>query len=185
MANWRINVTDQSTGDAIVNAEINIAVSTTPCPKSFGITQAGCTSGQGYTLNGYTDTNGNYVQDIPYTCVQHLQGTVQASGYNSYPVGGAEGLSTGSITGDVYYNFEMTPASNSTTAAGLTNSKGGLPPGQGIFDTEGVTQAGTNLSTDLSTWWSGAFGEIESLGIIGAVIVVAIAIIVVVLVVVI
>lgn len=174
MPNWIWNVTDATTGKSVANAEVNVTVSTTPCPKVLGVPQAGCTSGPGYEILVYSDAGGQATSTIPYTCRQDIVGTIDATGYNSYP----QQYGSGSITGDVAFDIQLTPASASGTAGELSNSAGGSPQGQGVeaVTTEGA-QAGTNLSTEVSTWWSGAFGELETGGIIVAVVVVAVAII--------
>lgn len=182
MANWVWTVTDDTTGAPVPNAEIDVTISTTPCPKNaLGQPVSGCSSGPGYEVQGYTDATGTYRTTIPYTCRQNIIGTIQATGYNAYP----QQYGSGAITGDVTFNIALTEASIEGSVKAAANQVGGTPSGQGLgaASTE-ASQAGVNASTALSTWWSGAFGDIETGGIIVTVALVAIAVIFIVIVIV-
>lgn len=166
MANWVWIVTDSQTGQGVGNAEIQATVNTSPCPKVLGVTVNGCTSGDGYPVQGYTDSTGTFQSNIPYSCQQSVQFTVSASGYNTYP----GSYKSGSIGGDVYFDVSLTKAS--VTA----------PPGQGLAATLGQsTEAGAltwgNISGSLTS-------ELNTIGLYAAIALIAVAIIFVVIVVV-
>ena len=106
--------TDIKTGQAIPNAEITAQYNTSPCAWD----DWGCTSGDGQSIQGYTDGTGTYKWSIPYTCAGSFTNIVcQANGYNSQTLGN---MTFGTNPGNQYANFEM-------TAESLTP-----PPGQGL-----------------------------------------------------
>ena len=106
--------TDIKTGQAIPNAEITAQYNTSPCAWD----DWGCTTGDGQSIQGYTDGTGTYKWSLPYSCGGSFTNIVcQANGYNSQTLGN---MTFGPSPGNQYANFEMTGES-------LTP-----PPGQGL-----------------------------------------------------
>ncbi len=162
MANWIFQVKDIGTGKPVSNAYINVRVNTNPCPA--WPEGAGCTTGNGYDVQGYTDSTGSFDSVIQWTCKQDLVGTITANGYDSYPFQ----ENSGSIDGDVYFKVQMTSdAVDSSNPAGAL----GAPPGQGLSDTAGLTQSSSDFTSALSSGESSLFGQAETGGIIIAVII--------------
>ena len=105
VASWYFTVVDSTTGAPIEGAAVNAIVNTQPCP----FLDIGCTSGTGYTLEGNTDSNGQFVSDIPYTTEQSVDINVSAVGYNPTTAS----YQSGYISGDVYIpTIQLTPNGN-------------------------------------------------------------------------
>ena len=105
--------TDAKTGQAIPSAEITAQYNTSPCAWD----DWGCSTGDGQSIQGYTDGTGTYKWSIPYSCAGSFTNIVcQANGYAAQTLGN---LTFGPSPGNQYANFEMTPNSVSP------------PPGQG------------------------------------------------------
>ena len=113
MGNMTWTVVDAATGAPIPNAEITAIYNTSPCAWDAW----GCTSGNGQSIQGYTDANGNYQWSIPFTCAGSFTNNVaQANGYNAQTI---QSQAFGSNPGSLGMTFQMT--SSSATP----------PPGQG------------------------------------------------------
>jgi hypothetical protein len=133
---------DANTGMGIPNAEVTSQYNTSPCPWD-GFTW-GCTSGDGQNIQGYTDQNGNYSWNIPFTCAGSFTNTTfQANGYETQTIGNN---SFAHSPNDMQIKVSMIP----TTVTTLP------PPGQGITD---LNSPYGNLwywwSQSSSSWWNG------------------------------
>lgn len=143
MSDWVWTVKDANTGAVIEGAAVNADVSTSPCPYNpyLGETATkganGCTSGKGYTIVGNTGSNGEYRSTIPYTCVQEVNYTVTAVGYNPT----TDSYQSGSITGDVpipvVYLTPVADVPQSNQGTGGTTTTGANVATQGFFNSYG------------------------------------------------
>jgi hypothetical protein len=162
MASWVFEVSDIGTGKPVSNAYVNVTVNTNPCPPWPD--GAGCTTGNGYSIQGYTDGTGKFTATIQWTCRQDLIGTVTAGGYDSYPFE----QNSGAITGDVYFTVQLTSsAPSSSQPLGVFSA----PPGQGLSDTTGLAQWWSDLTSSTSSTESSLAGQAQTGGIILAVII--------------
>jgi len=133
MPTMTFTAVDANTGQGIPNCEVTSQYNTTPCPWDGFMW--GCTSGDGQNIQGYTDQNGNYSWNIPYTCAGSFTNTTfTANGYDTQTIGNN---SFAHSPNDMQIKVQMVPASISNPA----------PPGQGLFDW------GTP-SGNLSYWWN-------------------------------
>jgi hypothetical protein len=161
MPTMTFTAVDANTGMGIPNAEVTSQYNTTPCPWDGFMW--GCTSGDGQNIQGYTDQNGNYSWNIPYTCAGSFTNTTfQANGYDTQTIGNN---SFAHSPNNMQIKVSMIPTS-------ITNP---APPGQGPFDwgtPSGNLWYWWNQSS--SSWWNG----IQSAGWELAVILVAVGVII-------
>ena len=147
MGNMVWTVIDSQTAQPIPNAEVSGNYSSGPSsgtPTWLG----GCSSGPGSPVEGYTNSQGQYVVGIPYTCSGgNYTVTVKATGYNDQSVT----TPLGAITGDVYRTVQMTKSSIAP------------PPGQGF---------GAGFTSILNTGGQ-AYGEYIILIVVAIAIVIA------------
>jgi hypothetical protein len=134
MPTMTFTAVDANTGAPIPMAEVTSQYNTTPCPWDGFMW--GCTSGDGQNIQGYTDQNGNYSWNIPYTCAGSFTNTTfQANGYDTQTIGNNSFAHSPS---NMQIKAQMVPST-------LTNP---APPGQGLFDL--FSAPGGNLSY----WWN-------------------------------
>jgi hypothetical protein len=142
MPTMTFTAVDANTGMGIPKVEVTSQYNTTPCPWDAMFT--GCTSGDGQNIQGYTDDNGNYSWNIPYTCAGSFTNTTfTANGYDTQTIGNN---SFAAFPNDMQIKVQMQPLS-------VTNLP---PPGQGPFDfssSSGDLWYWWNQSS--SSWWSG------------------------------
>jgi hypothetical protein len=138
MSNWIWSVKDDVSGAPIEGAAIVANVGTTPCPQVFGVNTGNCTSGTGYQITGNTNSAGQLVSTIQFTCPQNINYTVTAVGFNAT----FDQYASGNIDGDVNLpTVSMTPIAN----VPQTNQGGGATTtaaSQGLKET-----AATPVST--------------------------------------
>jgi hypothetical protein len=132
---------DINTGNGIPKVEVTSQYNTSPCPWYDVL--LGCTSGDGQNILGYTDQNGNFVWNIPYTCAGSFTDTTfTANGYETQPYGS---YAFGMFPGDMQIKVQLVP---STTLP---------PPGQGLWAE--LEAAFSNLSywwgQSTASWWNG------------------------------
>jgi hypothetical protein len=152
---------DANTGVGIPEVEVTSQYNTSPCPwLSWG-----CSSGDGQSIQGYTDANGQFVWSIPYTCAGSFTNTTfAANGYDTQTYGS---YAFGQSPGNMQITVQMVPG------------KGRAPPGQGWFAWLSGALAGFAYNWDQATAsWSGAItsGGWELAVILGVVAVIIIAI---------
>jgi hypothetical protein len=155
---------DATTGAPIPKCEVTSQYNTTPCPWDAFIT--GCTSGDGQNIQGYTDENGNYTWNIPWTCAGSFTNTTfSANGYATQTIGNN---SFAAFPNDMQIKAQLQPFS-------ITNPSL-PPPGQGPFDwstTSGNLWYWWNQSS--SSWWndiqSGGWELVAVLVAVGVVII--------------
>lgn len=155
-------------GQPIYNAQVSGSVILPKCGFTWNpIAAAECSSGEDYTFNGYTDQNGNYPINIPYTVSgQQIEVDVAVNGYYS----DAQTFDSKTYPGHVV-NQSATMYLTPTVSQGSISTP---PPGQGLPGTAVITGQISSAGESITS-------ELNNLGIIAAVIVVAIAIILVVL----
>ena len=150
MATFTWTVLDSGSGKPVPNASVSGQYNSSPCPQNpWGGNTAGCSTGPGQPINGYTNSAGQLQWTIPYTCVGQYLLTVQANGYNARNWDYTSGSVTGDIggaTGTIY----MTPASVSP------------PPGQGI--TAPLSQSTSSGLASAAYSASGVPGFLSNLG---------------------
>lgn len=79
MGNLTFHVVDSGTGKPIYNAEVIVNISNKPC--SF--LAIGCSSGDPYTDNGYTDSQGDVSFSLLYNTATTVDYQVMADGYDT------------------------------------------------------------------------------------------------------
>ena len=160
-----IKVIDVTTGKPITQGVcITGNYNTTPAQKNW-YGQDTCTSGAGMSVGLFTDGTGVASWTFPFTCPSSLNLLAQTPNYANESVA----ISTGVITGPVNVIIAMSPGT-------MANSVGQLPPQcQGAW--AGLTQGSDNFSQMITKFGNAATGFIETLGLYGAIALVAIAIV--------
>jgi hypothetical protein len=134
MPTMTFTAVDATTGKPIPMCEVTSQYNTTPCPWDGFVW--GCTSGDGQNIQGYTDQNGNYSWNIPYTCAGSFTNTTfTANGYDTQTIGNN---SFAHSPNNMQITAQMVPSSLSQPP----------PPGQGPFDWL------TGPFSNLSYWWN-------------------------------
>ncbi len=117
MGNLTFVVKDSGTGEPVQNAEVIADVSSQPC----GWFSIGCSSGNPYSLDDYTNANGQVSFSLKYNTPTTVSYQVLANGYNAqngtFSISGANLLNE-----NVWYTKSVNMVPTSRTA----------PPGQGI-----------------------------------------------------
>jgi hypothetical protein len=162
MGSMTFHTVDATTGEPVANCEITADYNTSPC----GMFDWGCTSGDGQSLQGYTDANGKWVWSIPYTCAGSFTNIVaQANGYAAQTY---SSFAFGKNPGQEGIEIQMTP--NSLNA----------PPGQGLPSVwDSIAAAFGYTSGQASSSFTGNLEGSGGWTIIAILVVVAIIIIVV------
>jgi hypothetical protein len=162
MGSMTFHTVDATTGSPVANCEITADYNTSPC----GMFDWGCTSGDGQSIQGYTDENGKFVWSIPYTCAGSFTNIVaQANGYAAQTY---QTFAFGANPGQEGIEIQLSPNS-------LSN-----PPGQGpsavwdsIMAAFGYT-SGQGLSSFTGNLESGGW-EIIALLVVVAIVIIVIA----------
>ena len=147
MGNLTFVVKDSGTGEPIQNAEVIADVSNQPC----GFLAIGCSSGNPYTLDGYTDKNGKVVFSLKYNTATTVSYQVLANGYNtqngSFSISGAN-----IVDWNVWYTKNVNMVATPNTA----------PPGQGI-------EASLTSNPEVETILKDLGYKTETAGLIGSI----------------
>jgi hypothetical protein len=151
MANMFFHVTDES-GKPLNGILFSGQYNSTPC--SAIQTMAGCTSGPGNDLYSTTDSNGQIIFNIPYTCVGQWSGTFSSQGYEDWVLD----KNTGLITGDVHWYFQMV-ADEKQAGTPAPSNKGANPyAGSAYNQATAATQSAALGAGKSVTGWL-AFAE--------------------------
>ena len=171
MANFTYHVQDANSGASIQGAAIYDTISTSCCncwPSGCSGCN-GCTSGNGFSITGNTDSNGNYSDSTVYTCPMAHDVLVTANGYNDTHVQ----VETGNITGDAGVASPGSNAIQMVPKAYVPQSNQG---GAGAAQYAAGAAAATNPAPN-----PGTTSGLETYAIIGIVAVVLVVVVVLVL----
>jgi hypothetical protein len=163
-ADFTYHVIDGATGAPIEGAEINDVVNTSPCP---GWPNTGsCTSGNGFTITGNTDSNGDFSANTQFTCPMTHQVKVSAVGFNPTAVN----ASTGNISGNAGVPdtaIQLTPLAN------VSQGNQGIV-GSGVAGAGASAQAQNETLTNFMGEFTGLKGDLLIVGVIITIIAIAV-----------
>ncbi len=126
MGNLSFHIVDAGNGKPIYNAEVIVNISNEPC----GLFAIGCSSGDPYTDNGYTDQQGNVSFSLLYNTATTVDYQVMATGYDTQngqlSVSGAN-LANWNVWGSKTVNLVPTSSSNTPPNQGALANVINLP----------------------------------------------------------
>lgn len=149
MGNLSFHVVDAGNGKPIYNAEVIVNIENQPCHE-FAI---GCSSGDPYTDNDYTDQNGNVSFSLKYNTSASVQYQVMATGYDTQ--NGQMSISGANLVDENVWG--------SKTVSLVAASSPNTPPGQGALANVTSNPQLESILEDFgySATNAGFFGSIE------------------------